>query len=79
MTYGSEKSLVEHASGTWAMIPGNGLNDDQINNQDKGDVWYIQLDQTGYMEGDFNMDGNVNEIDKNMWVPNSGKGSRLPE
>ena len=79
MTYGGEKSLLEHVTGTWATIPGNGLNDDQINNQDKDDVWYIQNGQSGYLDGDFNMDGVVNLEDIDLiWKTSAGRGYGLP-
>ena len=46
----------------------------------KKTVWENQAGEEGYKSGDFDMDGQVNNPDKNeMWVPNEGEGSKVPE
>ena len=77
--FGGDKSLIDLGNDKWGMIPGNGINDDQINNQDKNDNWYFQQGQTGYLQGDFNLDGLVNENDLyEVWNLSVGMGSDLP-
>ncbi len=57
------------------MIAADGDANGQVDNLDKDEVWLIQKNSTGYKSGDFNMDGQVNDTDRNdFWTPNSGKG-----
>jgi len=78
--YGGSSAHKEIAPGVWGMVGGDGNADGQTDNKDKDDVWLIQKDNTGYYSGDFNMDNEVNDIDKIiMWQPNAGKGSKVPE
>lgn len=62
-------------------MPGGDANaDTEIQNQDKNDVLIIENSLTGYLQGDLNMDGTVNIVDKNnLWLPNAGLGSQVPE
>ena len=45
----------------------------------KNDIWHLQLGNDGYFKGDYTMNGTVDEQDKLMWEPNSGKGAHIPE
>jgi len=79
-TYGGEKAVKFLNTGIWGMISADGNADGQINNQDKNDIWWPQLYNTGYYPGDFNMDTEVNLMDiENLWKSNSGKSSFVPE
>lgn len=66
---------TEVATGVWAMIAGDGSTNSQIDNIDKNDFWRVQYGETGYLQNDFNLDGFVDEIDKEiLWYQNTGKG-----
>jgi len=63
----------------FAMISANANTDGII---DEGDIllWEQQLGTPGYKSADFDLDGQVNNQDKNdYWVPNEGMGSQVPE
>jgi hypothetical protein len=39
-----------------------------------------EVGTSGYLSSDVNMDGQSNNQDKNdMWVPNNGKSSKVPQ
>ncbi|MCD4665404.1 MAG: hypothetical protein K8R68_09035, partial [Bacteroidales bacterium] len=49
-------------------------------NIDKNDYWLFQNGNSGYLGSDFNMDTEVNDVDKiTIWSPNAGVGSQIPE
>ncbi len=57
------------ANGTGVVAPG-----------DKTNVWTLQAGDFGYLESDYNYDGQADNIDKNdYWVPNMGASSFIPE
>ncbi|MCB2218997.1 MAG: hypothetical protein KQI35_01290 [Bacteroidetes bacterium] len=67
--------LKELVSGLWGMMAADGNGDAEINTKDINDCWYPALNNNGYFQGDFNMDGQVNTSDKaNLWNLNVGKG-----
>jgi hypothetical protein len=69
--YGDNQKQI--ATGVWSMIGGNGVADDAIDDFDKVDNWQIEAGDHGYLQGDYNMDGEVNNIDKDeIWLPNYG-------
>ncbi len=77
--YGGENSCSNLGNGLWGLSSGNGNADAQIDNQDKNDVWLLQLGTVGYKSSDYNMDGQVDNSDKIVkWGPNTGKGKRIP-
>ena len=52
----------------------------KCNNVNDKLLWEQQLGTQGYKSTDFNMNGQVNNQDKNdNWVPNNGEGSHVPE
>jgi hypothetical protein len=62
----------------WGMITGDGNGDGQANNKDKNDVIPLQLGQAGYKSCDFNLDGQVDANDKDIyWRTNGGKGTQI--
>jgi len=77
--FGGTSAQKELSTGVWGMISSDGNSDGQINNQDKNDIWLLQNGNSGYLEGDFNMNGTVDEQDKMQWEPNTGKGTQIPE
>ena len=78
--FGGANAQKHLGNGIFGMIGGDGVADGQITNMDKNDIWFLQQGQTGYKEGDYNMDSTVADPDiNNMWSPNSGQGSQLPD
>ena len=78
--YGGNNGHKQLSPGIWGLMSGNGLNDKQIDNKDKDDLWLTQSGSVGYFLTDFNMDGQVNELDiEEKWHPNAGKSSQVPE
>ncbi|RLD49735.1 MAG: hypothetical protein DRJ05_20550, partial [Bacteroidetes bacterium] len=66
-------------NGIYGMISADGNGDGEINTVDKT-IWENQAGEQGYKSGDFDMDGQVGNIDKNdNWIPNDGKGSQVPD
>ena len=64
----------------WGMFSGDGDGNGEIQLSDKVNVWDIQAGEAGYLESDFNLNGDVNNQDKNdYWWPNNGYGSFIPE
>ncbi len=72
---GGSHSQSQLTPNVWGMIAADGNSDGLINNLDKNDVWLTQLGLTGYYNGDYNMNSQVEIDDKIIkWKPNSGKG-----
>jgi PKD repeat protein len=67
-------------SGVWGMFSGNSDGDYNVNDTDKDTNWMSEVGTSGYLSSDVNMDGQSNNQDKNdMWVPNNGKASQVPQ
>ncbi len=63
----------------FVMISADGNLDGMVDANDKL-LWEQQLGTQGYKSADFNMNGQVNNQDKNdNWLPNDGEGSQVPE
>ncbi len=64
----------------FGMISGDGNGDGQVLvNQDKTVVWSAESGRRGYLNGDYNLDGEVQNQDKNdVLDPNLGKQSAVP-
>ena len=77
--FGGNLAHSELAPGVWGMTSGDGNSDGEIDNVDKDDIWHPDNGTTGYLPGDFNMDGTVDSDDLNFWDPNSGKGGGVPD
>ena len=71
-------SQTELVTGIWGMIGGDENADGTI---DASDItgWTAEAGNNGYLSADFNMDSNVDNIDKNdIWLPQTGKSSQVP-
>jgi len=69
-------------SGGYAgMTAGNGYPDDkEINQLDIQTVWQDDAGNSGYLFGDYNLDSHIDNMDKNdIWLPNDGTGSKVPD
>jgi hypothetical protein len=62
------------------MFSGNSNGDYDVNDTDKDTNWMSEVGTSGYLSSDVNMDGQSNNQDKNdMWVPNNGESSQVPQ
>jgi hypothetical protein len=78
--HGGSSAQKEVVPGVWAMIAGDGDANGIINMNDKLTEWQLQAGNKGFMSQDYNMDGQVNNQDKDdCWVPNLGATSIIPE
>jgi len=66
-------------SGVYGMAGGDTNADGIVNGTDKV-LWTAKSGKTGYLSEDHNLDGEVNNPDKNdVWIPNNGLESQVPE
>jgi hypothetical protein len=78
--YGGANAHKQLSTGVWGMMSGDGDGSGTIQTTDKTNVWMIQAGTAGYKAGDYNMNRQVNNPDKDdKWLPNLGKGSSIPE
>ncbi|MCD4735070.1 MAG: carboxypeptidase-like regulatory domain-containing protein, partial [Bacteroidales bacterium] len=78
--YGNVLGCKELMPGVWGMISSDGSADLQVNNIDKMDVWAVDAALSGYLGGDFTMDGTCGNQDKlDYWEPNVGAASQVPK
>jgi len=67
-------------SGVYGLYGGDGNADGTINADDKTTVWSIEAGEGGYLKGDFNLDSQTDNKDKNdFWIPNFGQDTQVPE
>ena len=77
--YGGNNAHKDLGEGVFGLAGGYGFFDGQTNNLDKNEVWLLQYNSSGYLFGDYNMDGYVNLADKeNVWELNAGRAEKLP-
>lgn len=62
------------------MYAGDADANGNIDYSDKSAEWENDAGFAGYAPFDMNLDGQINNIDKNdYWLPNEGEGSQVPE
>jgi hypothetical protein len=77
--YGGTSAQVQLYPGIWGILSGDANGNGNISLPDKTS-WMNDAGISGYLPGDFNLDGQVNNPDKNdLWWPNNGSGSYIPE
>ena len=77
--FGGISGHKELLPGIWGMISGDSDGDGMIGSGDKSAQWDNQAGSSGYLNSDFNLDTQSNNIDKDeFWVPNLGSGSQVP-
>jgi len=77
---GWDPAATEMTRDVWGMIAGDGDANGEVNLNDKTNVWVLQAGQEGYKYGDFNLDGQVNNPDKNdILIENIGTSSQVPD
>ncbi|MEZ5196853.1 MAG: right-handed parallel beta-helix repeat-containing protein [Bacteroidales bacterium] len=70
---------IEVSPGTWAMVAGDANGDGYIDVSDKSS-WQSQAGETIYLSEDFNLNGQVDNIDKNdFWYSNLEDESQVPD
>lgn len=78
--YGGSDGTKELKSGIWGLMAADANADGTCNDSDLQDSWDIEAGEEGYYSSDFNLDRQVDNIDKDdFWLPNEGKGSQVPE
>ncbi len=78
--YGGVLGQKEISTSIWGLIAGDGNADGSINEFDKIAVWEFQAGEEGYFNGDFNMNGQVVNPDKNdFWILNNGSECQVPD
>ncbi|MEZ5196756.1 MAG: hypothetical protein R2764_10230 [Bacteroidales bacterium] len=78
--YGGITGYKEIASGVFGMVGGDGNADGLVLADDKEVVWGSDAGNSGYRQGDFDMNMQTDNQDKNqIWLPNLGTGVQVPE
>lgn len=76
--YGTD-AQKDLGNGVYGLFGGDGNADGIINIDDKTTVWSIEVGGKGYLNGDFNMDTQTDNSDKNdIWQNNNSKSSQIP-
>ena len=79
-TFGGMDGCKEVTPGIWGMMGGDADCDGAVNEADMSVIWYPAAGTKGYQLSDFNLDGQVDNKDKDdCWQPNDGNGCQVPE
>lgn len=74
------QKLIDSSPVIWGMRSGDANGTGVVAIGDKTNVWSLQAGESGYLESDYNYNGQVENVDKDdYWLPNLGKGSFIPE
>ena len=77
---GGNDGHKEIAVGVWGMRSGDADANGLVEQDDKDTIWLYEAGSKGYLQGDFNLDINIDNTDKNeKWLPNLDKGTYVPE
>ena len=77
--FGGIDGHKEISIGIWGMIGGDGNHDGTVNINDKSPLWENQAGVQGYNYSDHNLDGEIDNQDKDdILVPNLDKSSQVP-
>jgi len=78
--YGNSAGYKYLGSNIWGMVSGDGNCDGEVTLLDEAPEWEDQAGEAGYNINDHNMDGQVDNQDKDGYLlPNEGKGCQVPE
>jgi hypothetical protein len=78
--FGGINGSNELSPGIWGMVGGDANSDGVITLADKTGSWESETGRSDYHPADLNMDGQINNQDKNeIWLPNAGAGSQVPD
>ena len=74
------QNLLSSSPVIWGVKSGDANGTGLVAIGDKTNVWSLQVGEHGYLESDYNFDGEIDNQDKNdFWLPNMGEGSQIPE
>ena len=77
--YGGTSGHKQISSGIWGMISGDGDGNGNINGSDESVIWTLNAGKRGYFIGDYNLNGQVQNQDKNdKMIPNINSQSQVP-
>ncbi len=77
--FGGAAAQKQVGEGIWAMFGGDGNANGIIDQNDKVLEWQMEAGHAGMMPEDYNMDGQVDNQDKDdCWAPNLGIESAIP-
>lgn len=78
--YGGINGCNELMPGVWGMIAGDADANGTIEDIDKTVAWETTAGGYGYLSSDLNLDGQSDNEDKDdLWLPNLGKGTMVPD
>jgi hypothetical protein len=78
--YGGDQGYKELAPNVWGMVAGDIDPNGIININDKENGWKNQAGQSGYKKSDINLNGQIDNVDKDdKLLPNIGKESQVPQ
>ena len=78
--YGDGDGHKEIAPGVWGMIGGDGNSDGIVDLDDYLSVWVLEAGKSDYLGGDYNLDNQVDNKDKNDILDiNDGYESQVPD
>lgn len=78
--YGGENGYSQVSNGSWGMAAGDLNGDGLINFVDIQNIWKLQAGMQGYLDGDLNLNEQVNNKDKNQFcIPNLNKFTSIPQ
>jgi C1A family cysteine protease len=77
--YGSNAQALL-ITGLYGLISGDGSANGLITTDDLINVWNIEAGEKGYLPSDFNLNTEVENMDKNdYWEPNEGRAAQIPQ
>jgi PKD repeat protein len=77
--YGGTAAHKQVGPGVWGMFGGDGTKDGTVGLNDESPTWEVSAGTKGYLGTDYNLDSQSNNQDKdNVWAPNIGKGTQVP-
>jgi hypothetical protein len=77
--YGGTSAHKQIVPGVWGMFGGDGDKNGTVNLVDESATWQISAGTKGYLGSDYNLDTQSNNQDKdNIWAPNLGAGTQVP-
>jgi PKD repeat protein len=77
--FGGIAAQKQIAPSVWGMYGGDGDKNGIVNTGDESLTWEVTAGNKGYLGTDYNLDSQSNNLDKdNIWVPNIGNGSQVP-
>ena len=78
--FGGALGHKDLGSGVWGLMAADANADGVVDDLDRSGSWMVQAGLAGYRSGDFNMDSQVNNPDKNSYlIENTGSSCQVPD